>query len=53
MDKNTKEFIKIAYTALQQALRNECKDGIPMPETENAKKIADALKMVGDLSRME
>lgn len=50
MDKITREFIKIAYQAMQQAYNNESKE-MTECDTETSKKVGEVLQIVGDLSR--
>jgi hypothetical protein len=52
MDKTAREFIIIAYNALQKAYEYES-DGLTNINKESANKVGDALQMVGDLSRSE
>lgn len=51
MDNVTREFIEIARKALDRAYWHATNEGKEL-NTELAKKVGDALQMVGDLSRM-
>ena len=52
MNETAREFIIIAYNALQKAYKYES-DGLKNPDKDLARKVGDALQMVGDLSRSE
>jgi hypothetical protein len=52
MNETAREFILIAYNALQKAYKYES-DGLKNPNKDLARKVGDALQMVGDLSRSE
>jgi hypothetical protein len=51
MNETAREFIKIAYAAMQKAYQHESK-GMTECETETAKKVGEVLQAVGDLSRL-
>jgi hypothetical protein len=50
MEKVTKDFIEIAYRALQSAYYNESK-GMTDLDSESVKEVGNVLQAVGDLSR--
>ena len=50
MKKVSREFINLAYSAMQRAYEYEC-GGDPCSSNESAKKIGEVLQIVGDLSR--
>lgn len=51
MEKSTKEFIEIAYLAMQKAYWHESKE-MTNCDSDTAKKVAETLEMVGALTRM-
>ena len=52
MNKTAREFIKIAYEAMQKAYQYQT-NGMRECETETAKMVGDVLQAVSDLSRSE
>ena len=52
MNKTAREFIILAYRAMQKAYEYES-DGITNCDKESAKEVGKVLQMVGDLSRSE
>jgi len=52
MNKTAREFIILAYNALQKAYEYES-EGMTNCDKESAKEVGNALQMVGDLSRSE
>ena len=51
MKKTTKEFIEIAYKAMQSAYYNECGENMENMNCDKAKEVGKVLQIVGDLSR--
>jgi hypothetical protein len=52
MNEITREFIEIAYKAMQKAYWHQS-NGMTDNDSEMSKKVGDALQMIGDLSRMQ
>lgn len=50
MNETTRDFIQIAYAAMQKAYRSETK-GLTECNTVTAMMVGDAMQKVGDLSR--
>ena len=52
MNETAREFIKIAYAAMEKAYWHQT-NGMAECETETAKMVGNVLQAVGDLSRSE
>ena len=50
MNETTRDFIQIAYAAMQKAYKSETK-GMTECNTETANMVGDVLQMIGELSR--